>query len=301
MYSQSKFRKKTPKFEGGGQLLDIFGKGANMFGDSSQQPQNSQAMADMAQYNPDMIKNKQQADQLGGQVENAVGMMGPWGAAIAGASKLAGKFFGPDEYGDYKDGAGGTAKRFLNKSFNMKEGIADLQNTIKDPSWKNIKSQLTLGLAGKNSREEAAEKFKRDMEIRKNSALMAQSANQGAIVANSLPKFSAPAYGEKGLKFPPKNLFPPVTHASDNTRVAKPIRKPEQAPAMNEGLANDLLRVRQKLVPNEYQPWMQSDRQWLGGDTGLAPGHHLYINDAGNLQKKPYYDQLKRKSKFYRP
>jgi hypothetical protein len=201
MKSKSKFHKKpVPKFSGGG-FLDMFGQGANAMGGAMPEKQDPEAMAYMAQYNPEVLKQQQSANQTGEAVESAVGSMGPWGAAIAGVSKMAGKAFGPDAYGDYKDNAGGKTKEFFNRSFNIKEGVAGLQDTFKRPTADNIKSQLTLGLWGKSEREKDAEKMKRDMDVRKSSMAMSQSAMNGAIISNSIPKFSAPRYGRNGMKF----------------------------------------------------------------------------------------------------
>lgn len=37
----------------------------------------------------------------------------------------------------------------------------------------------------------------------------------------------------------------------------------------------------------ERFPWTNPERAWYGGDTALGEGEDLYINDAGNLERKP--------------
>lgn len=59
----------------------------------------------------------------------------------------------------------------------------------------------------------------------------------------------------------------------------------------NIDAARDIRRVFQEsYVPPDYSrtPWLDPDRQWLGGDMpALGKGEDLYIDDAGNLKMKP--------------
>jgi hypothetical protein len=193
----SKFHKPVPKFMWGG----ILSQGASMGGamlDKQREPSN-----DMMTYGgtqaQSILANQQKANQGGQAVEGIVSNFGPIGMAIGGISKLAGKAFGQNEFGEYTGSKfGAKSKEFFNRSLNMKEGVAGLMDTFKRPTADNIKSQLTLGLWGKDSRQKDAAKLRRAMEINKMNEKFISAEQNNAMVSH--PKYQAPAYGRLGLK-----------------------------------------------------------------------------------------------------
>lgn len=188
-----------------GSTGSVIGMGANMFaGFIPEKKVTDEDNYNLQTYGQDILKRKQTSDQVGGQVENVVGMLGPWGAAAAGVSKIAGKAFGADAYGDYKDDFGGKTKKFLNRSLNIKEGVAGLMDTFKRPTADNIKSQLSMGLWGKSEREKDGERLKKDMQIRKTNDMLTETEQLNTAARAGLSGFKAPAYGRKGLKFKSK-------------------------------------------------------------------------------------------------
>jgi hypothetical protein len=299
--SNSKFR--VPKYQTGG-FLGAFGKGTDALGSGMPgKGYTDEEAFNLQTYGQNIMKSKK-AEQTGQQVENVVGQLGPWGKAIAGVSKIAGKAFGPDAYGDYDDTAGGKAKNFFNRSLNMQEGVAGLMDTFKRPTAGNIKSQLTLGLWGKSEREKDAEQFKRDIQTRKTNDMLSQNSQLGAMVKSSLPTFKAPAYGQDGLKLPKPDVKLPSDFQSkgDYENWYKGVYGSSQYATMPQPVMNNVPSLKDPFKLKQFKkgPVAQPAQQMPDpGFTDMLKMAPAQFSDAFKSMFKTG-GKIKSKSKFNR-
>jgi hypothetical protein len=145
-------------------------------------------------YRKDEMATKKQVDAGIG----AVGAIPGWGQLVAGGLK-AGQAVGKatkDEYGIYKNGA----SSFVDKMFDPNEGIGGLKRMFDEPSFDNIANQLSMGIVGKNTRQEELKHDKKVFEFDKMNSANSSNERAGTMLKNSLPVYQAPAYGREGLK-----------------------------------------------------------------------------------------------------
>jgi polygalacturonase len=81
-----------------------------------------------------------------------------------------------------------------------------------------------------------------------------------------------------------------TTNPAHTLKVAARPRKKEKPYPMTESRASALLSARAKISTEKDKSWADPKRTW-------HPDNSVYINDKGNLSKKPYYNQIKKKKK----
>lgn len=184
---------------GGGQGLGgLFGQLGGAAGGAAGQP-----APPMEGANASFMKSQAQGQKIGQGIESAVGSFGPIGMAVAGASKLAGKAFGANKFGEHSS----TTSKVLDNSLNMQAGAAKLMTNAKGMFSGNLKGdevadQLSLGLFGKSRAEKEGAEMKEYMNWKKtNDAALQNSVNSNLA---RVPQATAPLYGRKGLKLTTK-------------------------------------------------------------------------------------------------
>lgn len=177
-----------------GMDMNMLGSMMNMGANAADSALDDENEDFMAKYGQDKAK----ADKMADTGIAAISAIPGWGTVI-GAGLKAGQAVGKasqDEYGIYKSKSG----EFFDKSFNPTEGIGGLKRMFDEPTFDNVANQLSLGLVGKNTRQEELKHAKKVFEFDKTTRQAAQNAQAGAMMKNSLPVYQAPAYGKDGLK-----------------------------------------------------------------------------------------------------
>ena len=182
-------------------------KGMSTYGDTIQPDQLGSSNINNygGAFGQQQLQQRQQGQQLGQGVESVVGKLGPWGMAAAAVSKVAGKAFAGDEYGNRSAG-----KRLGAGMMDMKYGMQNISALVKKPSFRNLGAIATGGLVKGDVAKDAA-KLKKHVEMRKEDEKFSQNFTANNLASASNRGYVAPAYGAAGIKFPAKKLRTPKT------------------------------------------------------------------------------------------